>query len=54
MPADEFVEEIPYRQTRHYVRKILGNLAVYQELYKSQPLNIPTTIPAIYLDNINF
>ena len=52
--TDEFVEEIPYRQTRHYIRKVIGNLSVYEELYKGQPLRLPLTIPNEYLDNINF
>ncbi len=51
---DEFVEEIPYRETRHYVKRVLGNFAVYRVLYSGKPLELPERVPSSYLDNINF
>jgi len=53
-PVDEFVEEIPYRETRHYVKRILGNLAVYSSLYSASAFKVPDAVPTTYLDNINF
>ncbi len=33
LPRDEFVENIPYRETRDYVKKIVADYAVYRALY---------------------
>ncbi|MEE2959432.1 MAG: transglycosylase SLT domain-containing protein [Myxococcota bacterium] len=54
METDEFIEEIPYRETRHYVKKVLENLAIYSALYERKSLNIQATIPSKIMDNINF
>ncbi len=54
MPTDEFVEEIPYRETRQYVRRVLGNLAVYNALYAGRPLMLPDTLLTDYRDNVDF
>ncbi len=51
---DEFVEDIPFRETRHYVKRVLGNLAVYKAVYRQKALLLPDTVPASYLNNINF
>jgi soluble lytic murein transglycosylase len=32
-PTDEFVESISYRETRHYVKQVLGNYRRYRRLY---------------------
>lgn len=37
-PADEFVERIPIRETRHYVKRVLGTYQVYHVLYDPSPL----------------
>lgn len=34
---DEFIENIPYSETRHYVIKVLNNYQVYRTLYRSSP-----------------
>lgn len=52
--TDEFIEDIPYRETRHYVKRVLGNLAVYTYVYRGKPLHIPEQIPDSYLDNVDF
>ncbi len=52
--TDEFVEEIPYKETRHYVKKVLSNYSVYRELNAPDGLVLPQQIPTTYLDNINF
>ncbi len=36
LEADEFVEEIPYRETRNYVKKVLGSYGVYTALHASE------------------
>jgi soluble lytic murein transglycosylase len=32
---DEFVEDIPYAETRNYVIRVLGSAGVYRALYRS-------------------
>jgi soluble lytic murein transglycosylase len=36
LPRDEFVENIPYQETRDYVKKIVGYMGVYRSLYRIQ------------------
>lgn len=33
VPEDEIVEDIPFEETRHYVRKVFGSFAAYAQLY---------------------
>ena len=35
--ADAFVERIPYKETRLYVKKVLKNYAIYKTLNGSKP-----------------
>jgi soluble lytic murein transglycosylase len=37
LPMDEFVEHIPFRETRQYVKLILRNLIMYEYLYQPVP-----------------
>ena len=34
LEIDEFVESISYRETRDYVKKVIGNLATYRKIYE--------------------
>jgi len=34
LEMDEFIENIPYQETRDYVKKIVASIAIYQALYK--------------------
>jgi soluble lytic murein transglycosylase len=36
LPPDEFVENITYRETRDYVKKVMGNYRRYQQLYAAE------------------
>lgn len=38
LPTDEWVERIPIRETRHYVKRVLGTYQVYHALYDPDPL----------------
>ena len=38
----EFVESIPFTETREYVEAVLRNATVYRQLYGSKALSIPT------------
>ncbi len=33
-PMEEFIENIPYRETRGYVKRVLRNYHIYQQLYR--------------------
>ncbi|SME97866.1 lytic transglycosylase domain-containing protein [Pseudobacteriovorax antillogorgiicola] len=43
--VDDFVELIPFKETRLYVKKVIKNYATYKDLYESQP--IMTQIPEL-------
>jgi soluble lytic murein transglycosylase len=53
-PLDEFVEDIPFKETRHYVKRVVGNLAVYAWLYGGKHLELPAEVPSTFLDNVEF
>ena len=36
LPTDMFVESIPFRETRHYVKRVLGTYQAYHLLYDQQ------------------
>ncbi|HEX73202.1 MAG TPA: tail length tape measure protein, partial [Candidatus Hydrogenedentes bacterium] len=38
---EEFVEAIPFSETRDYVKKVLGNYAAYYSLYPPPPIPGP-------------
>ncbi len=52
VPADEFIEEIPFSETRHYVATVLANQAQYRRLYSLAPpqaqvqVQVQTSLPA--------
>ncbi len=42
MPVDLWVEEIPFGQTRHYTKRVLTSLWIYQWLYSAGAKDAPT------------
>ncbi len=42
LPQDEFVESIPFRETREYVKKVVTSMQMYQRLYRLPPYQEPT------------
>ena len=40
-PLDEFVELIPYKETRHYVKGVLGDYFTYRALYQAPEPSLP-------------
>jgi soluble lytic murein transglycosylase len=49
IPSDVFIENIPYSETREYVKKVLAGSEIYKRLYRiSSPpdINRATTVPA--------
>ncbi|MBN1962306.1 MAG: transglycosylase SLT domain-containing protein [Deltaproteobacteria bacterium] len=51
---DEFVEEIPFLQTRNYVKRVISNLAVYSWLYQGETITLSQRVPKSYLANVRF
>lgn len=48
--TDEFVESIPFRETRRYVRQVITNMAQYMRIYGGQPTlaalpRLPASVP---------
>jgi soluble lytic murein transglycosylase-like protein len=41
LPVDEFVERIPYNETRAYVKRVMTSYLVYRELYHPSPGSTP-------------
>lgn len=46
-PLDEFVERIPYRETRRYVRRVVETWAAYQQLYEGRRPTLPERIEKV-------
>lgn len=40
LPIDQFIEEIPYNETRHYVKRVLTTYFIYNLLYQNRFINI--------------
>ena len=45
-PLDEWVEDIPYRETRRYVKVVIGAWAAYRALAGGSPPRLSETVPA--------
>ena len=43
-PTDEFIEAIPYRETRGYVKRVLGTYQLYHVLYDAESADVPLFI----------
>jgi soluble lytic murein transglycosylase len=43
---DEWIEEIPYKETRGYVKQVVGDYFLYQQFYGDGPIaRLPLTLP---------
>jgi soluble lytic murein transglycosylase len=45
-PQDEFIEQIPYGETRDYVKKVLAATAIYSRLYGLNLYEMKLPLPA--------
>lgn len=45
LPLDEFVESIPWRETRHYVKRVMANLQAYRLIWGGEPLVLDLELP---------
>jgi soluble lytic murein transglycosylase len=52
--TDVFVEEIPYRETRHYVKRVLGNLWAYSLLYNGGAVTLSERVPTTWAEEPSF
>lgn len=46
LDKDEFVEEIPFRETRNYIRRILRSYGAYRAIYGNTASTFPATSPS--------
>ena len=44
LPTDAFIEEIPFKETRMYVKNVMTNLAIYNALYDGEDFRLPEHI----------
>ncbi|HWV38688.1 MAG TPA: transglycosylase SLT domain-containing protein [Vulgatibacter sp.] len=47
LPLDEFVESIPFRETRGYVKAVIANLLAYREVHGGDALTLPAELPPV-------
>ncbi|MCG8422873.1 MAG: transglycosylase SLT domain-containing protein [Proteobacteria bacterium] len=50
-PADEFVELVPYRQTRGYMKKVTETYSRYLYLYENTVYDLPLAVDRKYVKN---
>ena len=54
LSTDEFIETIPFKETRYYIKHVISNLSIYNQIYENKFISYPKDIPNTYLNNINF
>ena len=57
LPLDLFVEEIPFRETRGYVKQVLADLYLYQSFYGDKdnlPQRLSLTVPTPASEGVGF
>jgi soluble lytic murein transglycosylase len=56
LPLDEWVEAIPWKETRGYVKNVTANYFVYRTLYapKAEPMRLSLKVPAPKATGVNF
>jgi len=54
--VEEFIEQVPYRETRKYMRRVLSGYVIYRWLYggRKRVMSLPEEVYLNYRDNINF
>jgi soluble lytic murein transglycosylase len=54
-PLDEWIEEIPYKETRGYVKQVLADALLYRQLYDDEPDGrLELTLPAPSPGGVSF
>ena len=46
-PLDEFVEEVPYNETRNYIKRVYESYQIYNQIYDGTPtfVHLPLNVP---------
>ena len=45
-PLDLWVEQIPYKETRGYVKQVTADLFIYRQLYGAEEKRLSLAVPA--------
>ncbi len=45
-PLDQWVEQIPFKETRGYVKQVTADLFIYRQLYGAEPKRLSLLVPA--------
>jgi soluble lytic murein transglycosylase len=56
LPIDVFVEEIPFRETRAYIKQVIADQHIYRQLYAptEAPLRLSFAVPKPSRDGVSF
>lgn len=54
MPLDAFLERIPYKETKHYVRKVLSFYALYRAQRNLPAVQLDLSLPRLGPDDVAF
>lgn len=56
LPLDEWVEAVPWKETRGYIKNVTANYFVYRTLYapQSEPMRLSLKVPAPKTTGVNF
>lgn len=54
LPLDRWVEEIPWKETRGYVKQVVADYYLYRELYGAPEARLALTLPAPKSAGVNF
>ncbi len=54
LPLDQWVEEIPYKETRGYVKQVVADMYIYQQLYGAAGTPFSFVLPAPKTTGVSF
>lgn len=54
LPLDRWVEEIPWKETRGYVKQVVADYYLYRQLYGATEGRLALTLPTPQADGVNF
>lgn len=54
IPLDQWVEEIPYKETRGYVKQVVADLFIYEQLYGAGILPLSFALPSPKAAGVSF
>jgi soluble lytic murein transglycosylase len=54
LPLDEWMEEIPYKETRGYVKQVLADYVIYRQLYGAKDWRLSLALPAPKTSGVAF